>query len=246
SEENEAELIVGEVAKLKAVVGELVAQLLQSQTNLEKLCKDSAEQIVSLRREAAENQSKLFHLMSKFTNVNEGENEEMGSGSVNTQRTKSMRQLEGDDLAEFRQSMKKIELPPFYGEDPAGWIARVEVYFNVQETREEVRVNLAQLCMEGATNADEQYFSYFTQGLKNEIRARIRSLHVAHPLSRGRMMNVARAIDVEISGRNKIWQGRGEFRGDRPQMGHRPTSTVVGKTGPKQNGGSWGGNGPGP
>ncbi|WVZ05471.1 hypothetical protein V8G54_018817 [Vigna mungo] len=253
SEENEAELIVGEVAKLKAVVEELVAQSLQSQTNLEKLRKDSAEQIVTLRREAVENQSKLLHLMSKFTNVNEGEKEEMGSGSVNR---------------------KKIELPPFYGEDQAGWIARAEVYFNVHETREAVWVNLAQLCMEGSTihffhallneydeltwedlkremleryggrgegsiydqlaalkqigsiedyitsfecfiaqvprMPDEQYFSYFTQGLKNEIRARIRSLHVTHPLSRGRMMNVARAIDVEISGRNKIWQGRGD------------------------------------
>ncbi|WVY99938.1 hypothetical protein V8G54_026008 [Vigna mungo] len=149
--------------------------------------------------------------------------------------------------------MKKILLPPFYGEDPVGWIAKVEVYFNVNETREAVRVNLAQLCMEGntihffhallneydeltwedlkremleryggrgegsATNAREQYFSYFTQGLKNKIRARIRSLHMAHPLSRGRMMNVARAIDVEILRRNKIWQGRGEFRGDRSQ-----------------------------
>ncbi|WVZ02706.1 hypothetical protein V8G54_023512 [Vigna mungo] len=83
---------------------------------------------------------------------------------------------------------------------------------------------------------DEQYFSYFTQGLKNEIRARIRSLHVAHPLSRGRMMNVARAIDVKISGRNKIWQGRGEFRGDRSQVVHRPISTVIKRTSPSASG----------
>ncbi|WVZ07231.1 hypothetical protein V8G54_020577 [Vigna mungo] len=267
-EENEADLVVGEVVKLKAVVEELVAQSFKAKPTW-RSC------IVTLCREAAKNQSKLLHLMLKFTNVNEGENEELGSGSVNAQRTKSMRQLEGDDLAEFRQSMKKIELPPFYGEDRAGWIARAEVYFNVQETREAIRVNLAQLCMEGImihifhallNEYDEGEGSIYDQlaAIKQigsiedyitsfecliaqyEIRARIRSLQVAHPLSRGRMMNVARAIDVEISGRNKIWQGRGESRGDRSQVGHQPISTVVGKTGPEQNGGSWGGNGPGP
>lgn len=31
--------------------------------------------------------------------------------------------LRGDVLAEFRQSVKKVELPPFDGEDPAGWIS---------------------------------------------------------------------------------------------------------------------------
>jgi len=45
--------------------------------------------------------------------------------------------------------MKKIELPSFYGDDPAEWIARAKIYFNVQEMREAVRVSLAQLCMEG-------------------------------------------------------------------------------------------------
>ncbi|MCI13498.1 retrotransposon gag protein, partial [Trifolium medium] len=45
----------------------------------------------------------------------------------------------------------KVELPTFDGEDPAGWISRAEVYFRVQDTRSEVKVNLAQLCMEGPT-----------------------------------------------------------------------------------------------
>lgn len=39
----------------------------------------------------------------------------------------------------------------FTGEDLARWIARAEVYFQVQETSPEVRVSLAQLCMEGPT-----------------------------------------------------------------------------------------------
>ncbi|MCH80537.1 Ty3/gypsy retrotransposon protein [Trifolium medium] len=54
-------------------------------------------------------------------------------------------------MTEFRQSVKKVELPSFDGEDPAGWISRAEVYFRVQGTMPELKVNLAQLCMEGAT-----------------------------------------------------------------------------------------------
>lgn len=59
--------------------------------------------------------------------------------------------LSSDALTEFRQSIKKVELPSFNGEDPAGWISRAEVYFRVQGTLPELKVNLAQLCMEGAT-----------------------------------------------------------------------------------------------
>lgn len=52
---------------------------------------------------------------------------------------------------EFRQAVKKVELPMFDGGDPAGWISRAKVYFRVQGTRSDVKVWLAQLCMEGAT-----------------------------------------------------------------------------------------------
>jgi hypothetical protein len=52
---------------------------------------------------------------------------------------------------EFRHSAKKVELPAFDGEDPAGWISRAEVYFKVQGTSPEVKVSLAQLCMDGPT-----------------------------------------------------------------------------------------------
>ncbi|WVY95367.1 hypothetical protein V8G54_034455 [Vigna mungo] len=70
---------------------------------------------------------------------------------------------------------------------------------------------------------EEQLFSYFTQGLKDDIHARMRRLHVENPLSRGRMMNVARAIDVEISGRSRMWQERGEPRGKgKTQVENRP------------------------
>lgn len=60
-------------------------------------------------------------------------------------------ELRGDALTEFRQCVKKVELPSFNGEDPAGWISRAEIYFRVQDTTPELKVNLAQLCMEGPT-----------------------------------------------------------------------------------------------
>ncbi|CAJ2651382.1 unnamed protein product [Trifolium pratense] len=56
-----------------------------------------------------------------------------------------------DTMTEFRHAVKKVELPTFDGEDPAGWISRAEIYFRVQDTMPEVKVKLAQLCMEGST-----------------------------------------------------------------------------------------------
>lgn len=40
---------------------------------------------------------------------------------------------------EFHQVVKKVELPLFSGEDPTRWIARVEIYFQIQETHLEIR-----------------------------------------------------------------------------------------------------------
>lgn len=70
--------------------------------------------------------------------------------------------LHGEVLDEFRLSVKKVELPAFTGDDPAGWIARAEVYFRVQDTSPEVKVNLAQLCMDGPT------IHFFTTLLEEE------------------------------------------------------------------------------
>ncbi|MCI13199.1 hypothetical protein A2U01_0034315 [Trifolium medium] len=45
----------------------------------------------------------------------------------------------GDPMMEFRQSAKKVELPSFDGDDPAGWISRAEIYFKVQGTSPEIK-----------------------------------------------------------------------------------------------------------
>ncbi|GAU35803.1 hypothetical protein TSUD_155780 [Trifolium subterraneum] len=52
---------------------------------------------------------------------------------------------------ESRLSGKKVKLPVFDGEDPVAWITRAEIYFDVQNTMEEMKVKLSRLSMEGPT-----------------------------------------------------------------------------------------------
>lgn len=53
--------------------------------------------------------------------------------------------------SESRLAGKKVKLPLFEGEDPVAWITRAEIYFDVQNTSEDMRVKLSRLSMEGAT-----------------------------------------------------------------------------------------------
>lgn len=117
--------------------------------------------LADVQNTVKENHASLFALLEKClgktlhvgegstgkstATVDQGSPEKMkGTGG-------SFSNLKGDAMTEFRQSVKKVELPAFNGEDPAGWISRAEVYFRVQDTIPEVKVNLAQLCMEGPT-----------------------------------------------------------------------------------------------
>lgn len=52
---------------------------------------------------------------------------------------------------ESRLSGKKVKLPLFEGDDPVAWITRAEIYFDVQNTTDEMRVKLSRLSMEGST-----------------------------------------------------------------------------------------------
>jgi hypothetical protein len=226
--------------------------------------------IEEMRKEASETSSKLIAMMAKslgksLTLEAEGEGSHHGKGHEtpkadypkrerpgNTSGS-GMRRLEGEELEEFRQSVKKIELLAFNGNDPAGWITRTEIYFRVQETSEAVKVSLAQICMENGTihffnsllrddenlewetlkqalmeryggagkgtvfeqlaalqqqgSVDEyiqkfeclaaqvprmlngQYSASFTNGLKEEIRVRLRSHQTASQMTRGRLLN---------------------------------------------------------
>ncbi|PNX91472.1 pentatricopeptide repeat-containing protein [Trifolium pratense] len=55
------------------------------------------------------------------------------------------------EQGESRLAGKKVKLPLFDGDDPVAWITRAEIYFDVQNTSDEMRVKLARLSMEGST-----------------------------------------------------------------------------------------------
>ncbi|PNY17867.1 hypothetical protein L195_g014621, partial [Trifolium pratense] len=106
------------------------------------------------------NQAKLIAMFEKSIGksvevgnerIVEDPTQKIAEGSAQRVSQSGSNQLDGEALAEFRRSVKKVELPMFVGEDPAGWISRAEIYFRVQNTRPEIKVNLAQLCMEGPT-----------------------------------------------------------------------------------------------
>lgn len=106
------------------------------------------------------NQLKLVELMThsseKILHM-EGEsfvgskNKESSSGGS------GLKSLKAKVLDEFKQSVKKIELPMFDVRDPTGWITKAKIYFRVQETSSTMRVNLAQLCMEGGNDSFLQH-----------------------------------------------------------------------------------------
>ncbi|RDY02009.1 hypothetical protein CR513_14597, partial [Mucuna pruriens] len=83
--------------------------------------------LVAMQRKAEENQEKLMAMLSKQLEI------------CYTERL-GLKRLHGEDRT-----------PHVQWRHPVGWIARVEIYFQVQETSLEVRVSLAQLCMEGST-----------------------------------------------------------------------------------------------
>ncbi|GAU17045.1 hypothetical protein TSUD_105440 [Trifolium subterraneum] len=57
----------------------------------------------------------------------------------------------GSSQAESRLAWKKVKLPVFEGEDPVAWITRAEIYFDLQNTPDELKVKLSRLSMEGPT-----------------------------------------------------------------------------------------------
>ncbi|GAU40665.1 hypothetical protein TSUD_83440 [Trifolium subterraneum] len=57
----------------------------------------------------------------------------------------------GSTHTESRLAGKKLKLPLFDGDDHVAWITRAEIYFDVQNTSDVMRVKLSRLSMEGST-----------------------------------------------------------------------------------------------
>lgn len=70
---------------------------------------------------------------------------------------------------------------------------------------------------------------------------------MANPLTRGRMMNTARAVEMELANRSNGWQGRNDTRGGGgSHLGYRTQTSVSGRVGPQNVGAGGDTNGPGP
>ncbi|MCH79746.1 enzymatic polyprotein [Trifolium medium] len=74
--------------------------------------------------------------------------EQMTQKGVSNEGETSMNNVE---QGESRLAGKKVKLQLFDGEDPVAWITRAEIYFDVQNTSDDMRVKLARLSMEGST-----------------------------------------------------------------------------------------------
>jgi len=63
--------------------------------------------------------------------------------------TKSKGNTESEVVFEPHFWTKKVELPVFDGTDPLSWIARAEIFFEVHQVKEEEKIRLAFISMEG-------------------------------------------------------------------------------------------------
>lgn len=106
------------------------AKVLSLESRMDKFEATLAE----MRAQAAADQEKLVSLLTQNKSTEgpgktiENLNEEDGASTLDSPEVKKLLQrLQGFELDEFKQSAKKVELPLFEGEDPAGWIARAEI-----------------------------------------------------------------------------------------------------------------------
>jgi len=76
--------------------------------------------------------------------------------------------------------------------------------------------------------SDEQFIGYFIHGPKEEIRGRVRSLFTLAPISRHRLMNLAKAIEREVERRSTYGISRKpnyNSRNDNRGKFHKPGSS---------------------
>ena len=71
------------------------------------------------------------------------------SGDGNKQMNGRRLEITESQTEDLRLMAKRIELLPFCGDDPYGWVSRAEMYFAVQGTPPNLQIQLTQICMEG-------------------------------------------------------------------------------------------------
>ncbi|KAD4585733.1 hypothetical protein E3N88_23334 [Mikania micrantha] len=83
-------------------------------------------------------------------------------------------------------AVKKVKLPEFSGFDPQGWIQKVNLYFDINDTPDELRLRLAQLSMVGVA---QHWFTIIIQvreslswgDFQSELLQRFSGLEIQNP-----------------------------------------------------------------
>ena len=125
-------------------------------TNLELMWKRMAERDERLNQQMEEIRSTLLSLVNRsILDREEDQGEVLGVGSSGVQQDLPTGQnLQGGDRREFEEDerhwiKRKVELPNFDGNDPNGWLARAEKFFEVYAVKPELKVEMAFVSMEG-------------------------------------------------------------------------------------------------
>lgn len=59
--------------------------------------------------------------------------------------------LFGESHDESHLASKKVKTPVFEADDPVAWITRAKIYFDVENTPDNMQLKLTRLSMEGST-----------------------------------------------------------------------------------------------
>ncbi|MCI06138.1 retrotransposon gag protein, partial [Trifolium medium] len=126
------------VDKLEEQMGDMKGQMGEVKSTLQMLVQQMQQHSLTMSEV-----SKQLGLRSTNQTANQTTNQTTNLVSENSEGESSQ--------VESRLAGKKVKLPVFEGEDPVAWITRAEIYFDVQNTADEMRVKLARLSMEGST-----------------------------------------------------------------------------------------------
>lgn len=58
---------------------------------------------------------------------------------------------------------------------------------------------------------EAQFVGYFIHGLRDGIRGKVRSLKVLGPVSRAKLMNLARVVEVKVHEKRIGWNGSRDY-----------------------------------
>nr|XP_027187857.1 uncharacterized protein LOC113785482 [Cicer arietinum] len=195
--------------------------------------------IVEMRAQAAADQERLISLITPSKDMGDSVKQK-GEGDSNhakdEQIKKLIQKMQGEKLDEFRQSVKKIELPMFTGDDPASWIGSTlygglgdgSVFEQLSSLKYECSVEeyikeFERLVAQVGRLPEAQFVGYFIHGLCDGIRGRVRSLKALGPVSRAKLMNLARVVEAEVQEKGIGWNGPRDYgpKGSRSGLTYR-------------------------